>query len=155
MTFESTYINFSIMKKLTLLLFTALIAFSCSNGPQPITYGQDGCHFCKMTIVDRQHASQLVTTKGKVYKFDAIECMVHYMEDENGTDYSHVLVADFKEPGQLIDAKTASYLISPEISSPMGAFLSAFNSKEIAKKTQAMYSGDIYSWDSLQLEIKD
>lgn len=33
-----------------------------------------------MTIVDKQHAAQVVTKKGKAYSFDAIECMVHYSE---------------------------------------------------------------------------
>lgn len=54
----------------TLKLITALVAigllWSCSIAPEPINYGQDGCHFCKMTIVDKVHAAEIVTTKGKV-----------------------------------------------------------------------------------------
>lgn len=143
------------MKTIILLLLTSLLTASCNVGPQPIEYGEDGCQFCKMTIVDRQHASQLVTSKGKVFKFDAIECMINYMDDNQETDYAHILVADFREPGKLIDAMKTTYLISPEISSPMGAFLSAFKSEEAAQKVQAESSGDLYNWNDLLTHFKN
>ena len=47
-----------------------LLLNGCSKGPKPIDYGNDGCHFCKMTIVDKIHGSELITEKGKVFKFD-------------------------------------------------------------------------------------
>ena len=56
------------------ILFLSLAA--CTVAPVPINFGSDGCHFCKMTIVDKQHAAELVTSKGKAYKYDAIECMI-------------------------------------------------------------------------------
>jgi copper chaperone NosL len=31
-----------------------------------------------MTIVDKVHAAEIVTKKGKVCKFDATECMINY-----------------------------------------------------------------------------
>ena len=51
----------------------------CEVSPQPIDYGNEVCDFCKMTIVDTQHATEIVTKKGKTYKFDASECMVNFM----------------------------------------------------------------------------
>ena len=142
------------MKTIILLLVTTLLTISCNVEPQPIEYGKDGCHFCKMTIVDRQHASQVVTNKGKVYKFDAIECMINYTKENKETEYAHIVVADFRAPGTLIDAKNATYLISPEISSPMGVFLSAFNSEKEAQKVQAEASGTTYSWSTLLNHLK-
>ena len=59
------------MKRLSLLIILCSF-FSCSKTPQPINYGTDMCHFCQMTIVTKTHAAQMVTTKGKQYKFDAI-----------------------------------------------------------------------------------
>ena len=54
------------MKKLIQLLIPILlITVSCKVEPDEIEYGKDGCHFCKMTIVDNQHAAELVTAKGK------------------------------------------------------------------------------------------
>ena len=60
------------MKRLSILIILCSF-FSCSKTPQPINYGTDMCHFCQMTIVTKTHAAQMVTTKGKQYKFDAIE----------------------------------------------------------------------------------
>ena len=56
------------MNKLVVLLFIVTIV-SCDVKPQAIAYGEDACHFCRMTIVDRQHSAELVTVKGKVYKY--------------------------------------------------------------------------------------
>ena len=39
-----------------------------------------------MTIVDRQHAAEAVTSKGKVFKFDAIECMVCLLYTSDAAD---------------------------------------------------------------------
>ena len=122
------------MKTIVILLICGISISACNTKPQPIEYGKDGCHYCTMTIVDRQHASQFVTSKGKAYKFDAIECMVNALNENDNGSYAHTLVSDFDNPGQLIDAQDASFLISKDIPSPMGAFLSAFTSKEAAQK---------------------
>ena len=55
------------LKQLSIVVLL-LIFTSCNVGPQAINYGSDGCHFCKMTIVDKVHAAEIVTKKGKVYK---------------------------------------------------------------------------------------
>lgn len=137
------------MKSTFSLCFLALVFTACEVKPQKINYGNDNCQYCNMTIVDRQHASQIVTTKGRAYKFDAIECMLNYHTEHTDQPVAMYLVNDFKNPSELIDAKTATFLISPEISSPMGANLSAFNSEKNAQKTQAEYSGKLYDWESL------
>ena len=71
------------------ILLIALLVFSCNSSPQPIDYGNDGCHFCKMTIVDKVHAAEIVTKKGKVYKFDATECMVNFIETFDTSEIKH------------------------------------------------------------------
>lgn len=142
------------MKILKLLLISLLFT-ACNVSPQPINYGSDACHFCDMTIVDRQHASQLVTAKGKAYKYDAVECMVHSLQDEfKNTDMAYYLVADFNQPGELIDATKASYLVSQQLQSPMGANLSAFLNEEAVQKAQNKFTGDIYSWKEIQDHLK-
>ena len=137
-----------------ILLICGISISACNTKPQPIEYGKDGCHFCTMTIVDRQHASQLVTSKGKAYKFDAIECMINSLNENDKGPYAHILVCDFINPGQLIDARDASFLISKDIPSPMGAFLSAFDTEGVAQKTQSESSGTIHNWDELLIDFK-
>ena len=101
------------MKKQIFLGLLFLFFISCNISPQQIEYGTDACHSCNMTIVDQQHASQIVTTKGKAFKFDAIECMFHSLQGEmKDTEMALHLVADFNQPGQLVDATAAFYLVS-------------------------------------------
>jgi len=144
--------NFKKMKKGYIAIFTAilLLATSCKVEPEVINYGSDACHFCKMTIVDQQHAAQYVTDKGKQFKFDAIECMLNDLEEKGSDEISIFLVSDYGTPGSMADAQTAAYLISQEIKSPMGAFLSAFSSEELAKKTQQESGGELYTWTSIK-----
>lgn len=139
------------MKK---VLFTALMSVlwllvSCKVEPQKINFGSDACHFCKMTIVDQQHAAQYVTDKGKQFKFDAIECMVNKLAEKKSDNIALLLVADYNSPGQMAPATSAIYLISPEIKSPMGANLSAFATEQNAISVKADAEGKLYSWQEL------
>ena len=140
-------------KYIFVVIFIAL--FSCKVEPQKINYGQDHCAFCEMTVVDKTHASEYVTKKGKSYIFDSIECLVKQINRENNvSDLAFVLVSNYLNPGELIDAKKATYLITDKIKSPMGANLSAFNSLENAKKVQQEFGGTLYSWPQLKVKFK-
>ena len=140
--------------KLTLLSILLFTIISCKVEPKKINYGNDHCLHCDMTVVDKSHAAQYVTKKGKAFMFDAVECLVQKIEKENNEDtLAFILVADYANPGILVDAKTATYLISEKIKSPMGANLSAFSSVETAKKAQSMHSGKIYTWSELKVKL--
>lgn len=142
------------MKHLILILLLAFVSISCTVKPDPINYGQDACHYCKMTIVDKVHAAEIVTQKGKVYKFDASECMVNFMDEFDTAEIQLYLTNHYNEPEVLIDATQASFLISKNIPSPMGAFLTAFKTKQEAETVQAEQGGDIYTWDTLLLHLQ-
>ncbi len=103
--------------KYLVLIFTPLLIFSCNIQPQEINYGEDACHFCRMTIVDKQHASEIVTSKGKAFKFDATECLINHLDEIDSTTVGLFLIADFNNPGELIDAKKATFIISKNIGS--------------------------------------
>lgn len=134
--------------------FFTVLVFACNVKPQPIEYGSDGCHFCSMTIVDRQHAAQMVTEKGKTFKFDAVECMMNHLKEIDQGTVALFLVNDYSEPGELVDAKKATYLISEGIPSPMGEFLTAFGNDADAKNAKEGNGGDLYSWDELLNRFK-
>jgi len=118
----------------------SLALFSCSTKPEPIRYGEDSCHFCEMTIVSQAHAAQAVSTKGKQFKYDAIECMMNDII-KNQTEMAVKHVANFDSPGEMIDAEKAGYVISDTINSPMGANLAAL------KMTN---DRDLYTWEELK-----
>ncbi|WP_299109091.1 nitrous oxide reductase accessory protein NosL [uncultured Winogradskyella sp.] len=137
------------------ILTLLLIFSSCNVSPKPIEYGSDGCHFCKMTIVDKVHATEFITKKGKVYKFDATECMINYFDEFDTSEIELYLTNYFSKPEALTDATKATYLISKNIPSPMGAFLTAFENKSEAEKIQAEKGGKLYSWTELLAHFKD
>ena len=143
------------MKKVIYTAFTILLCVlvSCNIEPEQINYGSDACAFCKMTIVDQQQAAQYVSKKGKQFKFDAIECMVNAVAEKGSEDIEIFLVADYQVPGSMTSAKEATYLISKEIKSPMGANLSGFASKEKAMLTQKDSGGDMYNWQELLIKF--
>ncbi len=138
------------MKKLVGFLLVLNLFFSCSIEPSKIEYGKDACHYCKMTIVEETHAAQIVTEKGKPYKYDAIECLLNDFENREEKDIALFLVTDYETPKKLIDAKTATYLISKNIKSPMGANLTAFAQKENAEKYATNGTDKIFNWEELQ-----
>ena len=142
------------LKHYLAFLFIIMLV-SCNVSPKPIDYGNDGCHYCKMTIVDKLHAAEIVTTKGKVYKFDATECMINFMDEFETSEIELYLSNNYTEPGELIDATKATFLISKNVPSPMGAFLSAFKEETEAKQVQSEKDGTLYNWEELLIHFKD
>lgn len=132
-----------------------LILMGCNVTPKTIDYGNDGCHFCKMTIVDKVHAAEVVTKKGKVYKFDATECMINFIKEFDTSKIELYLSNNYTDPEALIDATKSTFLISKNIPSPMGAFLSAFKNKADAEKFQTEKGGELYSWTELLAKFKN
>ncbi len=130
------------------------LLLGCNTSPKALVYGSDGCHFCSMTIVDQQHAAQFITKKGRTYSFDASECMLNHLKEIDPTTVAKFLVNDYSTPGETIDATKGIYLISKNIPSPMGEFLSAFGSLEAAEYAQRENGGDLLNWEKLQAKFK-
>ena len=138
-------------------LYAFFLAFlaACSLEPQPINFGSDLCSFCKMTITDSRYGCELITKKGKVYKFDSAECLIDYVaaEDVPEENIHQLLITDFATPENFTDAKTAHYLISQNLPSPMGAGLTCFHSRSDADKFRAEYDGRVLGWKEVFHEI--
>lgn len=132
-----------------LILSPVLFIAACQPQARKIEYGADMCHYCKMTVVDAQHAAQLVSTKGKTFIFDAIECMVAFQKASPEMEFALELVNDYQSPGTLVQADRSSYLISENLPSPMGAYLTAFADKTMAQKMKESKGGTLYHWEDL------
>lgn len=139
------------MNKYLCVLFL-LLAVACKPKEQPIQYGEDECHYCKMMIMEKQYGTELVTKTSKVYKFDSVECLIDFVEKGNvkEEDTAFVLITSYDKPGELKDARTAYYLHSKQLPSPMGMYLTAFHTKEGAEAAHKEYGGDIYNWETLK-----
>ncbi len=143
------------MYKYSFIALVLTVLFSaCTIKPEPIQFGQDVCHFCEMTIVDKMHASEYVTPKGKIFKYDAIECMIQDLNNNNFPDRAFTLVSDFGKEGKFTNAEDATYLVSENIKSPMGEFLSAFSSKEKATAIQREQTGEMFLWKEIVNKLK-
>lgn len=136
-----------------ILLITLL---SCKAEPEPLRYGEDACHTCKMTLMDKKFGAELVTKKGKVYKFDDVNCMLTFYNsgEINSRDFAYRLVVDFSQPTTLIEAADAFYLKSHEIKSPMASQIAAFEKKKSMEKIQKDIKGIYLVWGELVTQFK-
>lgn len=128
--------------------FMVLVAWtlsSCTVEPVDINYGVDQCHACRMTISDQRFGAELVTIKGKVFKFDAIECMIPEVIKQGANTYAFILATPYGEPGKLVEIEDLDFLQSPEIPSPMGRNLSAHKRSFQTQSADAKW----YKWTDL------
>lgn len=118
-----------------ILASSFLILAACAEkGPKEIAVGKDQCDNCKMTITDAKYATQLITEKGRNYKFDDITCLKDYeISNTETTTNAKEYVVDFPT-GKFIEAKTATFIKGGEIKSPMGGNTQAFKDKTAAEK---------------------
>jgi copper chaperone NosL len=142
------------MKKSLLSMIIILLFVSCSIRPDKINYGEDHCVNCEMTIVDKRYGTEIVTVKGKVYKFDSVECMVEFLKDGkvNKENAGLILVTPFNHPEDLVDAGTSKVLYSKNLPSPMGKYLTAFKDETEAAPFKSEFGGVLFSWEDLLKE---
>jgi copper chaperone NosL len=133
-----------------------LLMLACSVEPEPIVYGTDACHACKMTLVDKKFGAELVTQKGKVYKFDDVNCMLDFYNgpEISPEQFKYKLVVDFSQPAKLIAASEAFFLKSAEIKSPMASQIAAFESKDSMEKLKKEWNGIYLVWGELVTQFK-
>jgi copper chaperone NosL len=140
-----------------LALGAALSAGACSGPqPRPIAYGTDTCEHCRMSLADEKHGAEAVTTTGRVYTFDSIECLAAWLGglDETGTVHS-LWVTDFGDPAELIRAEEAYFLVSPTLQSPMGLGLTAFGRVEDRDGAVISFGGEALDWSGVRALVAE
>lgn len=142
------------MNKLILFLLVAGLS-ACSVQPEPLHFGEDGCHSCKMKLMDNKFGAELVTKKGKVYKFDDINCMLSFYNEgsEPKENIALTLIIDFSQPEKLIDARKAFFIHSENIKSPMASNIAAFATQADAEKMNNEWKGKLLRWEELEKSI--
>ncbi len=138
----------------SLLLPFAFI--SCTAKTEPFNYGKDNCHFCKMGIMDPKFGGEIVTKKSKVYKFDDVICMVHFLESGTVTEkeIAKKVVISYEKENEFIGVESATFILDPAFRSPMGSNAAAFSSPQQAEKAKAGKEGRLVNWDELYKMIK-
>jgi copper chaperone NosL len=133
------------------LLFISYLLFSCNPAPKPIKPGKDSCSFCKMSIADKHFGAEIISKKGKVFKFDDMHCLLAFIKENsfNKEDLRHTWLVNYDEPHNFIPAGKAFLLKSNEFHSPMGGNIASFETeKQLAEKLQHIKGEKLY-WDSL------
>ena len=127
-----------------------MILLSCgAKEADPIKLSVDGCEFCKMKISDGKFGAELITTKGRVYKFDDMHCMLGYHKENQNMKVKSFYIHDFNQINVLIPAETAFYAKGSSINSPMHGNIIATKTKEEAEKLAKEYQANLLSWNEI------
>ncbi len=138
--------------KVTAVVAAMWLVSGCTPESEPIQYGKDNCYFCKMGMADTKFGAEIVTKKGKVYKFDDINCMLDYQKsgDIPPTDIALQLVTDFSQPETLIPAESAFFLSGSDIHSPMNSQIASFKSQEAQQKANQELKAEQLTWQQVR-----
>ncbi|MBL7902753.1 MAG: nitrous oxide reductase accessory protein NosL [Bacteroidia bacterium] len=122
-------------------------ATSCSSsGPEPIALNKDNCDYCKMTISNVRFATELITSKGRVYKFDDVSCMINYKKENSNMASAKFYISDYLEPNALLKADSLFYVSGEAVGSPMGGDIAAFSNSDSAQAFLVRLSAQPLSW---------
>lgn len=123
-----------------------LLAACGAHGPEPIVLGADGCDFCRMTISDARFGGEAVTRKGRVHKFDSIECLAGWARTAPAGSVRALYVIDTQHPGTFVLAASAGFIKGGFMNSPMGRSLVGFANPKLAEEQRTMLGGTVLTW---------
>jgi copper chaperone NosL len=142
------------MKSVLLIALVGFL-FSCSTQPEPIIPGKDSCTFCKMPVADLKFGGEIISTKGKIFKFDDLGCMIHFLSGaENTQSAKSILTVSYSSGHDLADVKKSFFLVSSNLHTPMNSGTAAFKTKEEAEEAQRTLTGNILTWNELITAIR-
>ncbi|OLY91496.1 copper chaperone NosL [Cnuella takakiae] len=133
------------------VLLLALAVSSCQGGPQNFAIGKDGCHYCKMTIMTAQYGGEVITQKGKVYKFDDLHCMKGFLKSGEvpTSDIAQTLTTNFRNNNEFIDVNKALFVKGGTLQSPMNSNAAGFADKAAAEAAAREAGATITTWTDL------
>ncbi len=141
-------------KKMTSVAMAGIVLLfiaGCSHKPEKIVFGKDSCAECKMTIMDAKFGGEIVTKKGKVYKFDDAHCVAVFLE-RRGVELNNIhqtLFLDYND-GEFVKVRSAEFVVSSQLKSPMGGNAAAFkNAGEAKKKSAELEGSKVTNWATL------
>lgn len=133
------------------ILFMSLQACGSNDGPQPIAYGKDQCAYCRMSVSDPRFGCQLVTTKGRAFHFDDVQCAVAHVKKGNvaAEDVANYYLPDYSNDNKLLPAEGLYLLKSESLKSPMRGDVAAFASESDLEEVRNVHGGETLTWADL------
>lgn len=136
----------------TMIISTTILFTGCTPKPEKIQIGKDVCAECKMTIVDPKFGGEIVSRKGKVFKFDDTHCIAAFFKRRaiEMSDIHKTYFVDYEGQHGFINVKNAEFVISSSFRSPMVGNAAAFHSKKAAEEHSAGIDGSkVTNWSTL------
>ena len=136
----------------SVLLLPLLLFSSCSPGVEPIVAGRDNCSLCKMGISDVKYGGEIVTKKGKAYKFDDLHCLLSYLKSDPAIQeqVKDIYVVDFSGNHSLVNINKSFFLQGDDIHGPMNGNVIAFQNRDSLKSAATRLSATDISWEQLK-----
>ena len=136
----------AIAAPLAILLF--VLTSSCTAKPEPIIVGKDNCAFCTMTVSDNRFGGEIITRKGKIYKFDDAGCLLSFVQQDNfdRSQVKEIYLTDFSNSHSLIRSDKALLLRCDALKAPMGGNISAFSNADSLEFVMKKYRGSAIHW---------
>ncbi len=125
---------------------------SCNTKPEAIVVGKDVCSYCKMPVSDNRFGAEVITQKGKIYKFDDAHCVLSFLRDakfQNEKNYA-VYFVDFSGNHSLMPVSKSLFLKSEALRSPMNGKVAAFNNSDSLQMAFDKYAGSKLTWSELE-----
>jgi copper chaperone NosL len=136
------------MKSFFIVLITSFLVSCNSNEPKPIKLNSDSCDFCKMTIANGKFGAELITQKGRYYKFDDVACMIQFAKASE-VPSKVFFVNDYLKENELVAAEKSFFLKGGTINSPMRGNLAAFSSDKEQKEVQTKLNAEPMTWQQV------
>lgn len=114
-----------------------------ATGPVPIVYGEDACAACRMIVSEAPHAAQARLPGGVVESYDDIGCLA--MRVAEGAAPVETWVVD-RPTGGWIDARSARFVETEKVRTPMASGLVAFRDAPAADAFAAESAGRRLDW---------
>lgn len=135
------------------LVLCAVVA-SCAKAPA-IAWDKDSCQHCTQRISDKHYAAVMIGKDGKVYKFDAIECMADYIA-KHKTPYKTLWVSNYEKPTKkMLKVEDATFIQSDRLHSPMGANVAAYRAAARAFLSAQYKGSKAMTWKETQVFLQD
>lgn len=140
---------------LRFLLFSFFLCFTACTGQKevdPIRWNEDACENCHMKINDRKFGAEVITNHGRIYKFDAMECLMDFVK-KNESILEQIFVVDYFR-SELIPVQDASFVRSTKIHGPMGTHVFATKDHQALKAYLQKDPAVEMNWDTLKKETQ-
>lgn len=136
--------------KVSIWMLPVLVFFSCSpNGPESIILHKDTCAYCKMNIADGHFAAEMITKKGRVFKFDDMSCLIEFKKENPDKEARNHYVHYYPGNNELIPAESAFYIKGGTLRSPMTGNIAAFKTQQEAKEHMQNHQAELTDWNTL------